>query len=61
MVISKPQDINRFHMLILKSSLKLEINGMKRKGRSAYAIIKEEFNLKGNRENVLKQFEEILK
>jgi len=35
----------------------LEIAGMKRRGRSAYSIIKEEFGFKGNKQRVLKQLE----
>ena len=29
-------------------------------GRSVYAFIKKEYNLKGNKENVLKQIEQII-
>jgi hypothetical protein len=36
-------NINLFRLLSLRSALKLEIVGMKRRGRSAYSIIKEEF------------------
>ena len=49
--------INMFRMKALKGALKLEILGLKRKGRSAYAIVKEEFGFKGNKEKVLKQLE----
>lgn len=45
--------------LTLKSALKLEIAGMKRHGRSAYSIIKEQYALHGNRESVLAQMETI--
>jgi hypothetical protein len=34
--------------------------GMKRHGRSAYAIVKEEFDLKGSKQKVFDQFTEIL-
>jgi len=34
--------------------------GMKRHGRSAYSIIKEELGLKGSRETVFKTLSEIL-
>ena len=44
-------------MKALRGALKLEILGMKRKGRSAYSLIKEEFGFKGNREKVLGQIE----
>ena len=51
------EQINLFRMKALRGALKLEILGMKRKGRSAYSLIKEEFKFKGNREKVLGQIE----
>ena len=51
--------IDNTHMarlLVLKSALKLEISGLRRRGRSAYSIIKSEFNLKGNKQKVYDQF-----
>ncbi len=51
-VITGP-GIARFRLIALKGALKLEILGMKRRGRSAYSIIKQEFGLKGSRESVL--------
>ena len=33
---------------------------MKRRGRSAYAIVKEEFGFKGNKKKVLSQLEELI-
>jgi len=47
--------IDAYRAKVLLSALKLEILGMKRKGRSAYSIIKSEFNLKGNRQSVYDQ------
>ena len=60
MIADTPEKIEIVRLCALKSALKLEILGMKRRGRSAYAIIKEQFNLKGNKEKVLNQFNEIL-
>ena len=54
------QAINEFRMRSLRGALKLEIAGMKRKGRSADSIVKEEFKLKGNKQKVLEQLEEIM-
>jgi len=39
--------------------LKLEVLGMKRRGRSVYAIVKDEFGLRGNKKRVLEQLQEI--
>ena len=52
--------IDRARVYVLFCALSLEIKGLKRKGRSAYSIAKEEFNLKGSRESVLTQLREIM-
>tara|TARA_Y100001951_G_C11184023_1_gene207608 strand:- start:34 stop:228 length:195 start_codon:yes stop_codon:yes gene_type:complete len=52
-----PQAIEAFRMRSLRGALKLEILGMKRKGRSVYSIVKEEFGFKGNKQKVLEQLE----
>lgn len=43
-------------MITLKHALKMEIVGLKRHGKSAYTIIKREYNLTGNKASILKQF-----
>ena len=51
-----------FHrILILRSALELEILGMKRRGRSADSIIKEEFGFKGNKQKVFDQIDKLIK
>ena len=55
---SSPQEL--FRMMTLLKGLELEIKGLKRRGRSAYSIVKEEFNLKGNRVKVRETFKEIV-
>ena len=49
-------DTKSARLLVLKHALKLEILGMKRRGRSVYSIIKEEFNLKGSKQRVWDTF-----
>ena len=56
-VYYSPQAIANFRLRSLRGALKLEIAGMKRRGRSVYSIIKEEFGFKGNKQRVLKQLE----
>ena len=57
-----PEKIQLFRLLALKASLKLEIKtGMRRRGRSSYAIIKEEFGFAGGKKKVLQQFEDLIK
>jgi hypothetical protein len=58
-VITGPQ-VDRFRLYALVSALQLEIKGMKRRGPSAYAILKSEHNLKGSRESVLSQARQLL-
>jgi hypothetical protein len=55
------KNIEIYRLLTLKQALKLEINpGLQRSGRSAYSLIKEEFNLKGSKAKVLEQFNQII-
>jgi len=61
MLLTKPNEINAFRLLALQKALKLELKGLKvSRGISAYKIIKEEFNLKGNKQTVLDQYTKIL-
>ena len=53
-------DIDRYRLKTLLSALKLETLGMKRRGKSVYSIIKQEFNLKGNKQKVYDQFKKIV-
>ena len=55
-----PENIDFIRMATLKSALKLEIAGLKRRGRSVYAIIKEEFGLTGNKRTVLADFTKLI-
>ena len=56
-VYDSAAQINLFRMKALRGALKLEILGMRRGGRSAYALVKEEFGFKGSKTKVLKQLE----
>ena len=55
-------DIILFAIIALESALQLEVKtGMKMgRGRSAYAIVKARYGLKGNKKQVLEQFNEIV-
>ena len=55
-MITNPNHIELYKMEVQKHALKLEIHGMKRRGRSAYALIKEIYKLKGSKQKVLEQF-----
>jgi len=54
-------DVDFYRLLTLRSALELEILGMKRRGRSAYAIIKQEFGFKGNKQKVYDQIDVYIK
>ena len=56
MILDKPEYIELYRMMVQKQALKLEIHGMKTRGRSAYALIKEIYKLKGSKQKVLEQF-----
>lgn len=60
-VIDTPEGIKYFRQRALLGALKLEMIGLKRSIRpSAYAIIKKEYGLKGDKQKVCEQFERIL-
>jgi len=54
-------DIGAARLLTLRKGLELEIKGMTRHGKSCYSIIKQEFDFRGNKQNVLDQFTRLLK
>ena len=56
-IYDSAEQINMFRMRALKGALKLEILGMRKKGRSAFSLVKEEYGFKGNKQKVLKQLE----
>jgi hypothetical protein len=59
-MLNTPNQIEHFRLLTLRQMLKLELLGMKCSGRSAYAIIKGELGLKGNKKSVFDQLSEML-
>ena len=61
MILDKPEDIKLFRLASLRSALKLEILGMKRRGPSVYSIVKKELGFKGSKKEVLKQLENYIK
>ena len=59
--LNTPEQIDMARFLVIRSALKLECLGMKRRGQSAYAIVKAEYGFKGNKKSVLEQMEQIIK
>ena len=60
MIIERPEHIELYRMITQKQALKLEIYGMKTRGRSAYSLIKEIYKLKGSKQKVLEKFTKII-
>jgi hypothetical protein len=60
-VIDTPEGIDAYRMLALRSGLKLEVLGMRKRGQSCLSIIKSEYGLKGSKQRVLEQFEDLLR
>jgi hypothetical protein len=54
MMITNPQDIERFRLLTLRQMLKLELNGLKASRVSALAILKKA-GYKGTKKTVFEQ------
>jgi hypothetical protein len=54
------EQIDAFRARVLLKGLKLEILGMARRGQSCYAIIKQEYGLKGSKQKVYEDFKKIL-
>jgi len=57
-VITNPVHIAQMRLLTLRQALKLEMMGMKRRGQSAYAILKAE-GYKGTRQQIFDQLSEL--
>lgn len=59
-VIDTPEGIEFVQLLARRGALRLEIFGLRRGGRSAYAICKEVYGLKGSRQKVLDQLNRMI-
>ena len=60
MMITNPEDIELYSIMAKRTALVLEMRGLKKRGRSAYSLIKEEFGLKGNKQRVFEQLGKII-
>lgn len=60
-VLTNPMAIQTFRLMTLRKGLIAEVGGTQlTSGRSCYAIVRDEFDLRGNRERVLEQFDVIV-
>ncbi len=58
--IDTPEQIDAFRARVLLRGLRLETLGMTKRGQSCYAIIKQEYGLKGSKQKVYENFKKIL-
>ena len=59
--ITGRDDIDLYRTLTLRSGLELEIKGIRlNRGRTCYAIAKQEWGFKGNKQKVLDQLNDVL-
>ena len=56
MIIDKPNHIELYRMMLQRQALKLQMKGIRTRGRSAYSMIKEQYGLKGNITKVYTEF-----
>ena len=54
-IADTPYKIDLLTLLYLRRNLRLEVVGLKGRGRSAYSVLKEELGIKGNKQKVLDQ------
>jgi hypothetical protein len=54
------KNIGVYQMMVQLSALKMETLGMKRRGTSAFKIIKQTYGLKGTKEKVYEDFKRIV-
>ena len=59
-IADTPYKIELYKLLYLRRNLRLEVVGLKGRGRSAYSIAKEELGIKGNKQKVLDQVHEMI-
>lgn len=60
MTLTTPEQISTYRLAVLRSTLKLEMAGMKGRGRTALSVLRG-MGYSGNREKVLAQVVEDLK
>ena len=56
-----PDSIHAYRMLAMRSALRLEAIGLKRRGPSVLSMVKREFGFKGNAKSVSDQFADYLR
>ena len=60
MIADTPYKIDLYALLSLRAALRLEVVGLKGRGKSAYSIAKQELGIKGNKQKVLDQVNQMI-
>ena len=60
MIADTPYKIDLYRLLSLRAALRLEVVGLKGRGKSAYSIAKQELGVKGNKQKVLDQVNQMI-
>ena len=60
MIADTPYKIDLYRLLSLRAALRLEVVGLRGRGRSAYSIAKKELGVKGNKQKVLDQVNQMI-
>ena len=60
MIADTPYKIELYALLSLRAALRLEVVGLKGRGKSAYSIAKQELGVKGNKQKVLDQVNQMI-
>ena len=60
MIADTPYKIELYALLSLRAALRMEGAGLKGRGQSAYAIAKQELGVKGNKQKVLDQVNQMI-
>ena len=60
MIADTPYKLDLLTLLYLRRNLRLEVVGLKGRGRTAYSVLKQELGIKGNRQKVLDQVNQMI-
>ena len=60
MIADTAYKIELYALLSLRAALRMEVAGLKGRGKSAYAIAKQELGVKGNKQKVLDQVNQMI-
>ena len=59
-IADTPYKIDLLRLLYLRRNLRLEVVGLKGRGRTAYSVLKQELGIKGDRQKVLDQVNQMI-